>query len=80
MSFPAEVSHSPSSVGWEGGGWEETVAALRTPVEWMRFCERCESEQIFVAGWQCAERLMGCCLGCGEESVVRFTRTNSEVA
>jgi hypothetical protein len=52
---------------------------LAVPVEWMRFCFVCDSEQIFVAGWECERGLVGCCLGCGDERIAPFTRMTSEV-
>ena len=72
------------SVSVEGGGSGSSAVLdfqiLPTQVEWMRFCEPCNSEQRFVAGWICDAGLIGCCSVCGAESVARFTRTNSEVA
>lgn len=55
-------------------------ATLEVKIEDMRFCERCGGEQIFVFGWACEAGLVGCCLGCGEEKLVRWTRSNSEAA
>jgi hypothetical protein len=55
------------------------VNSLATPVEFMRRCEICESEQIFTASWECDRGLVGCCRGCGDEKVVPFTRANSEM-
>jgi len=56
------------------------IAPLATHVEFTRFCEKCDSEQIFIAGWACDAGLVGCCLGCGDERIAPFTRSNSEVA
>lgn len=80
-----ESRPSPCSVGFEGGGGLDYVAALEfstlsPSVEWMRFCTICDSEERFVAGWICDLGLVGCCSGCGDERVLGFTRMNSEVA
>ena len=56
------------------------ITPLATKVEFPRQCLKCESEQTFVAGWECDRGLVGYCMGCGDEWVVPFTRTNSEVA
>lgn len=56
------------------------MTPLRTQVEFTRFCEKCDSGQIFRAGWECDAGLIGCCLGCGDERIAPFTRVNSEVA
>ena len=67
----------------EGGsvpGAALDFSPLEVPVEWMRFCEVCECEERFVAGWICDRGLVGCCSGCGDERVLGFTRMNSEVA
>jgi RNase P subunit RPR2 len=53
---------------------------LLTQVQFMRFCEKCGSEQIFVASWSNEYGLVGCCLGCGDESLVPYSRVNSEAA
>jgi hypothetical protein len=51
------------------------LTPLSTRVEFMQFCDFCDSEQIFVAGWESERGLVGCCLGCGQEREKRFTRT-----
>lgn len=56
------------------------LSALTTLVQWMRWCDVCESEQIFTAGWECRGGLVGCCMGCGGESVAPFTRACLEAA
>ncbi len=56
------------------------VAALDEFVEFSRFCLKCDSEQIFRAGWECDAGLIGCCLGCGDERIAPWTRTCVEVA
>lgn len=61
----------------EGATLEVTI--LPTPVQWMRSCERCDSEQIFCAGWECKFGLIGYFIGCGHEELVPFTRTPSGV-
>jgi len=54
------------------------AAVLNSQVQFMRFCEKCDSEQIFLAGWACEQGLVGRCLGCGDERIAPFTRANSE--
>ncbi len=69
------------SVSGEGGGAEpQRFAALATPVEWMRWCDHCESEQHFKAGWFSLEGLVGVCLCCGTPDLAPNTRTTTEVA
>ena len=84
MSLPTEtpVLLSPSSVGVRNGDSlrEVGIAVLDSKVEFMRFCAHCDSEQMFVAGWECASGLVGCCLGCGDERIAGFTRVTGEVA
>ncbi len=46
----------------------------------MRWCAKCAGEQIFVEVYEFESGRVGVCLGCGDESVVRFSRVNSEVA
>lgn len=56
------------------------ILPLATKVEFPRYCPKCDSEQTFVAAWECDQGLVGCCQGCGDERIAPFTRTNSEVA
>ena len=74
MIFPTQRRVSLGSVGVGGGVRLDPVAALETPIQSMRWCLVCESEQIFVAGWECSSGLLGCCLCCSSESLVPFTR------
>jgi hypothetical protein len=53
------------------------IEPLHIPVEWMRYCVVCESEQCFVAHERCANGLICSCSKCGDRRVVSFTRTNS---
>jgi hypothetical protein len=53
---------------------------LETWVQEMRHCDRCGGEQIFVLAWEFESGRVGVCLGCGEERIERFSRTNSEAA
>lgn len=55
------------------------IVQLDRPVEWMRFCFTCESEQRFVADRDCPYGLVGCCTHCGDQRIAPFTRANSEV-
>jgi len=85
-TLPAErFPDRPDSAGnTEAGGerrGELLVATLPVPVEWMRYCLTCESEQRFVAGWEFdSYGLVGFCSGCGEERIAPFTRTIGEAA
>lgn len=82
MTLLTEHSFPPSPVSENDEGGDRSnqggVAVLEIPIEWMRWCESCDSEQRFVAGWICDAGLVGCCAVCGAESVARFTRVNSE--
>lgn len=78
MRLPTAVAIDP--VGGGEGDAPGRVVALSTPVESMRFCFVCELEEVFIAGWTCDTGLLGCCLGCGDERIIPFTRTNSEAA
>jgi hypothetical protein len=41
-------------------------------------CYQCGRETEFLAQFEMANGLWGCCLGCGEERLVPYTRTVSE--
>jgi len=43
-----------------------------------RWCADCGGPQLFVEVFECEAGRVGVCMGCGEERVIRFTRTNSE--
>jgi hypothetical protein len=53
------------------------IEPLYIPVEWMRYCEMCESEQCFVARERCATGLICRCSKCGDERIAPFSRSNS---
>jgi hypothetical protein len=46
----------------------------------MRWCANCGGQQVFVEMFETEWGRVGVCLGCDEEKVVLFTRTNSEAA
>ena len=54
----------------------ETAAleSLIVPIEWMRYCEPCDQEQIFVAHWRCEAGLIAACSKCGDKRLVKFSR------
>lgn len=81
-TLPSESPTAPGSVGMLGGGGESLggLAVLEHPVEWMRFCEVCQSEQCFVAEFVFANGLFARCTKCGDERVAAFTRTTTEAA
>lgn len=83
MTSLTEPTPSTRTVSAEGGDHtfpEPRIAVLAHFVEFNQLCKVCQCEQIFRAGWQVDAGLLGCCLGCGDERVVEWTRTNSEVA
>jgi len=66
------------AVSPEGSGFQ-AVAPLDSDVcRDMRWCINCGGQQIFVEVFETDFGRVGCCLGCGEERVIRFSRTNSE--
>lgn len=76
MNSPADNISPPGNAGGQGGEHQYWIlAALGVPVEWMRFCTTCDSEQRFVADRECSYGLVGSCANCGEERVVPFSRT-----
>jgi hypothetical protein len=70
----------PHSVGIEGGAAADCVVLDHEVVRDMRWCANCGGEQVFVEVYEFAAGRVGFCLGCGEERVIPFTRTNSEAA
>jgi hypothetical protein len=46
----------------------------------MRWCEKCETEELFTALLALQNGLLGCCQGCGDERVIPYQRTNAEAA
>ena len=55
------------------------ITPLVIYVEWMRYCELCDSEQLFIAKESCSLGLIGRCQKCGDAKVGRWTRANTEV-
>ena len=45
-----------------------------------RWCSDCGGRRMFEVVYECEVGRVGVCLGCGEEKLVRWTRTNSEAA
>ena len=81
MNLLTETPYAlPRSVSPEDGREGVTTAVLEVPVEWMRWCAHCESEQHFVAGWYSLVGLIGICLCCGDPALATYTRRNSEAA
>jgi hypothetical protein len=65
----------------EGAAPLPAVAALDYSVyQDMQNCIKCGGLQIFVPVYECEAGRVGYCLGCGEERIVLFSRTNSEAA
>jgi hypothetical protein len=72
---------TPHSVGNEGGEVSSAdFAVLGLIHQEPRWCPNCGGEQTFVPVYEIHIGRVGYCLGCGEERVVPFSRTNSEAA
>lgn len=54
------------------------VAILEVPIEWNRFCDGCESVQLFIARERTASSLVAQCTNCSEWISVPLTRMESE--
>lgn len=75
------VEHSGFRLIGREGGAESDVAALDFNLyRDMRWCANCGGERVFLEVFRFAGGRVGCCLGCGEERVIAFSRTNSERA
>lgn len=64
-------------------GWlveEKRVALDPSLHQQMTWCANCGGQQIFLAVYEFDGGRVGCCLGCGEERVVPFSRVTTEVA
>lgn len=46
----------------------------------MVWCSNCGGARIFLPVFEFEGGRVGCCLGCGDERIAPFTRTNSEAA
>ena len=81
-------TRNPQSASREGGaltsGEERDLAGVAALDPFLyeepRWCVNCGGEQRFFPCFEFAGGRVGCCLGCGEERVIPFSRTNSEVA
>jgi hypothetical protein len=51
------------------------IEVLEVPIEWNRYCIKCDGEFLFVAKRICANGLIGRCSNCGDERIAPFTRT-----
>lgn len=79
---------NPKSVGARDEGGEEPnafigggFAVLDSRVyRDMRWCIRCGGEEVFIEVYEFEGGRVGVCLGCGDERVIPFSRTMSEVA
>jgi hypothetical protein len=77
------VPHPPeapgqTSVSPERGGLREVAPLDPFLYQRMRWCGNCGGEQVFVEVFECEAGRMGFCMGCGNERVIPFSRTNSE--
>ncbi|HUD64678.1 MAG TPA: hypothetical protein VMQ17_08875 [Candidatus Sulfotelmatobacter sp.] len=79
MSSPTDPPTAFPSVGPEDGCPNVRGLAvlhpLNQPVEFMRFCPKCQEETRFIAQIEMLNGLWGCCANCGDERVVPYTRT-----
>jgi hypothetical protein len=80
MNLPTESVGFAPLVGAEGGEASDFAAPDFSVYQDMRWCANCAGEQVFVPVYEFASGRVGFCLGCGEERVLPFTRTNSEAA
>ena len=58
-------------------GGVEPFEPLHIRVEWMRYCELCDSEQCFIADQRCETGLIAHCTKCGDRRLAPYSRTNS---
>jgi hypothetical protein len=79
MTLLTDAPDSPHAVSKEGGG-ESDFAVLGLIHQEPRWCANCGGEQTFIPVYEIEHGRVGYCLGCGEEKLVPFTRTNSEAA
>lgn len=54
------------------------VQSLYITVEWMRYCDVCNSEQRFVANTRCDAGLIARCVNCGDLRLAPVTHTDAE--
>jgi hypothetical protein len=82
MNLPTDSSSPSRSVGSQGGDGilGRGVAVLETQVQWNRYCEVCDGDELFIADLRCDRGLIGVCISCGSERIAPFSRVNSEVA
>lgn len=81
--FPRGTTDTASREGGEltsgEGGTTAGVAALDPFLyEEPRWCVNCGGEQRFFPCFEFAGGRVGVCLGCGDERVIPFSRTNAE--
>jgi hypothetical protein len=78
-------NYEPSVGVWGGDEGDRYPAVPDLPVavdpflyQEMRWCGKRQEFQIFVEVFRCEAGRLGICLGCGEERIEQWTRTNSE--
>jgi hypothetical protein len=54
------------------------VESLHIPIEWMRYCEVCQSDRRFVAYRRCDSGLIACCSKCGDERIAYLSRSEGQ--
>jgi hypothetical protein len=82
ISLPTDnpLSMLPYSVGGESGVVvlpRQAAALALFLYQDMRWCPECGGEQLFIAMLETDFGRVGLCMGCGQEKVQKFTRTNS---
>lgn len=76
LTGPIAPRPEAHAVSVEGGCLPCSPAALDPFLyQQMRWCVNCGGEQVFVEVFETDFGRVGCCLGCGEERVVQFSRT-----
>lgn len=76
MTLPPEPEPKHAPGGVEGSVFPRVSASLDPFLyQQMRWCVNCGGEQVFVEVFETEFGRVGVCLGCGEEKLVRFTRT-----
>jgi hypothetical protein len=73
----APIATAPT-VSSEGSGFPVVAPLDPFLYQGMRWCVNCAGEQVFVEVFECEAGRVGFCMGCGNERVIPFSRTNSE--
>lgn len=74
------TSLTPNPVSGEDGGVGGFAVLDSDVYRDPRWCANCAGPQTFVEIYEFEGGRVGFCMGCGEERIALFTRTNSEAA